>query len=140
MVMNGLARAAVLVAIASTASCGAPTVAGPGTVLVGSWAGDHVRVDVAPGGAVIEYDCAHGTIDQPLSPDRTGRFSVSGTHTFDHGGPIRVDELPNRHPARYDGLVVADKLELTVTVTDAQQVIGNFTATFGAASRLLKCL
>lgn len=138
--MNGAVRAAVLVAIACLPSCSAPTAADERRVAVGSWGGDHIRVDVTPAGATIEYDCAHGTIDEPLSPDRAGRFSAAGTHTFEHGGPIRVGELPNRHPARYDGLVVANKVEMTVTVTDTPQVIGAFTATFGAASRLLKCL
>lgn len=138
--MNGIARLAVLAAMVSVASCGAPTAADHVGVAVGSWGGDHLRVDVTPAGATIEYDCAHGTIDEPLSPDRAGRFSAAGTHTFEHGGPIRVDELPNRHPARYDGLVVANTLEMTVTVIDTPQVIGTFTATFGAASRTLKCL
>ena len=138
--MSGIARVAVLAAMVSVASCGAPTAADEGPVAVGRWGGDHIRVDVAPAGAVVEYDCAHGTIDEALVPDRNGRFSVGGSHTFEHGGPIRVDELPNRHPARYDGLVVANTLEMTVTVIDTPQLIGTFTATSGAASRLLKCL
>ena len=137
--MNRTAAAA-LVAIACLVSCGAPTGADQPTVAIGSWAGDHIRLDVAAAGAVIEYDCAHGTIDEPLLPDRAGRFSAAGSHTFEHGGPIRIDELPNRHPARYDGLVVANTLEMTVTVIDTGQVIGTFTATFGAAARVLKCL
>ena len=138
--MSGIARVAVLAAMVSVASCGAPMAADQPIVAPGSWGGDHIRVDVTPAGAMIEYDCAHGTMDEPLSLDRSGRLSAAGTHTFEHGGPIRVDEPPNRHPARYDGRLVADRLQLTVTVTDTRQVIGDFTATFGAASRLLKCL
>ena len=138
--MSGMARVAALAAMISVASCGAPTAADHVGLAVGSWGGDHLRVDVTPAGATIEYDCAHGTIDEPLSPDRAGRFSAAGTHTFEHGGPIRVDEPPNRHRARYDGLVVANTVEMTVTILDTPQVIGTFTATFGAASRLLKCL
>lgn len=131
---------AVMLAGAALGGCGAPTAADEGRIAPGTWAGDHLRLDVSLGGAIAEYACAHGTIDEPLVPDRAGHFSASGTHTFEHGGPIRVDEPPNRHPARYEGRVVGDRLQLTITVTDTQQMVGDFTVIFGAASRLVKCL
>jgi hypothetical protein len=138
--MSGTARVVVVAALASLVACSAPTSPTEGRVEIGAWGGDHLRVDVTPGGATTEYDCAHGTIDEPLVADRNGRFSASGTHTFDHGGPVRIDEVPNRHPARYDGRVTGDTLQLTVTVTDTPQVLGSFTLTRGVAPRLLKCL
>jgi len=138
--MNRTAQVAIVVALASLMACSGPTGPTEGRVDVGPWSGEHLRVDVTPAGATTEYDCAHGTIDEPLVADRTGRFSAAGTHTFDHGGPIRIDEVPNRHPARYDGRVTGDTLQLTVTVTDTVQVLGSFTLTRGAVSRLLKCL
>ena len=138
--IGGTARVVAVVALASLVTCGGP--AGPtgGQVEIGSWGGDHVRLDITPRGGTAEYDCAHGTIDEALVADRDGRFSASGTHTFEHGGPIRDDEMPNRHPARYDGRVTSEKLQLTVTVTDTQQIIGPFTLTRGATSRLVRCL
>jgi len=48
--------------------------------------------------------------------------------------------VPNRHPARYDGRVSRETLQLTVTVTDTQQLVGSFTLTRGAAPRLVRCL
>jgi hypothetical protein len=139
--MGGTARVImVVVALASLAACGAPTGPTEGRVEIGPWGGEHLRVDVTPLGGTTEYDCAHGTIDEALVADRDGRFSASGTHTFEHGGPIRNDELPNRHPARYDGRVTGDTLQLTVTVTDTQQIIGSFMLSRAAAPRLLKCL
>jgi hypothetical protein len=122
------------------AGCRTPTSADAGRVATGAWGGDHIRLDVTTGGATVEYDCAHGTIDAPIVTDDGGRFSVMGSHTFEHGGPIRVGDPPDRHPARYDGRVAGDTLRMTVTVTDAPQIIGDFTAVFGAASRLVKCL
>jgi len=130
----------IVVALVSLAACGAPTGPTQGRVEIGPWGGEHARIDITPRGGTTEYDCAHGTIDQALIADRDGRFAASGTHSFEHGGPIRDDEVPNRHPARYDGRVTGDTLELTVTVTDTQQIIGPFTLTRGAASRLVRCL
>lgn len=133
-------RAAAMTVVLVLAACRTPTGADNGRLANGTWGGDHVRLDVMSGVATTEYDCAHGTIDEPLVPDRNGRFSVRGTHTFERGGPIRLDEVPDRHPARYDGRVDGEKLDLTVIVTDRQQTVGVFTLTFRAAPRLFKCL
>src|SRR6516164_3286449 len=101
----------IVVLLAPVAACQSPTGTDPGRVAVGTWGGDHIRMDVVPSGAAIEYDCAHGTIDEPIVPDGGGRISVGGTHTFEHGGPVRIGEPEDRHPARYDGRVVGDTLE-----------------------------
>ena len=136
----GTARVVTVVALALLAGCGGPSRPTEGQVEIGSWGGDHVRLDITERGGTTEYDCAHGTIDEALVVDRDGRFSASGTHTFEHGGPVRDDEMLNRHPARYDGRVTGDKLQLTVTVTDTPQIIGPFTLTRGATTRLVRCL
>ena len=49
-------------------------------VATGVWGGPHVRLQVSDNGGEIEYDCAHGTIAQPLVLDAQGHFSVAGTH------------------------------------------------------------
>jgi len=126
--------------VAACASCRAPTAADDGRVAAGLWGGDHVRVEVTRAGATLEYDCAHGTIDEPLVADATGRFSLKGSHTFEHGGPIRVDEQLERHPARYDGRADGGTLRFTVTVTDLGREVGAFMVSLGAQPRLVKCL
>lgn len=135
--MDRHARLALALVVAVSAGC-SPTA--PDRVTVGTWGGDHIRLDVTATGATTEYDCAHGTIDEPLVLDRDGRFSAVGTHTIEHGGPIRIDDPPNRHPARYDGQLSGGLLQLTVTLTDTQQRLEAFSVRFGAAPRLLKCL
>jgi len=35
----------------------------------GVWGGQHIRAEVTDSGADIEFDCAHGTIDQPIVLD-----------------------------------------------------------------------
>jgi hypothetical protein len=137
--MSGTARVVVVAAVVSLLAC-ATTSPTEGRIATGVWGGDRLRVDVTPGGATTEYGCAHGTIDEPLAPDRSGRFSAMGTHTFEHGGPIRIDESPDHHPARYDGVVAGDTLQLTVTLLDTQQSLGGFTVVRGVGARLVKCL
>jgi len=130
---------AVAGAIAVSVACRNP-VAGDDRVAMGTWGGTSIRLEVTSQGATIEYDCAHGTIDEPLVTDRDGRFTLNGTHVREHGGPIRQDETPDRHPARYRGQVNGDSLRMTVTLTDAQQDVGTFTLTRDAMARLFKCL
>jgi hypothetical protein len=81
----------------------APRPSAANRVALGVWGGDHVNLVVTDAGGALEYDCAHGTIDQPLVIDSSGRFDLAGTHTREHGGPIRSDEKPDKHPARYTG-------------------------------------
>ncbi len=46
----------------------------------------------------LEYDCAYGTIDEPIEPDEQGRFEVTGIHIIEQGGPVRSDEIPANTP------------------------------------------
>jgi len=126
-------------AIAGVIACRNP-IADDDRVPVGTWGGPSIRLDATAQGAAIEYDCAHGTIDEPLVTDRDGRFTLAGTHVREHGGPIRQDEQPDRHPARYQGQLTTNTLRLTVTLTDLQQNVGTFTLMRGAAGRVFKCL
>jgi hypothetical protein len=130
---------AISIVCAGLTSCAGPA-APDGPVATGSWGGVGIRLDVTGTGATVEYDCAHGTLDQPLVADRDGRFSVSGTHVREHGGPIRVDEPPDRHPAQYAGQVSGASMRLTVTLLDASQVVGTFDVIFGGSARVVKCL
>ena len=107
---------------------------------IGVWGGVGIRLDLTAQGAAIEYDCAHGTIDQPVVADRNGRFSATGVHVREHGGPIRADEPSDRHPARYDGEVTGRSMRLTVMLLDVAQSLGPFDLTLGGAARIAKCV
>jgi hypothetical protein len=72
--------------------------------------------------------------------DRSGRFDVKGTHTPEHGGPVREDEKLISRPARYAGRVDGGRMTLTVTLTDSGEILGTFALTQGVAGRLTKCL
>jgi hypothetical protein len=106
----------------------------------GTWGGAHIRIDVQPRSATIEYDCANGTIDGPFTIDSKGSFSWRGTFNREHGGPIRIDEKPNSRPAIYSGSIKGDTMTLTVKLADSKQVLATFTLQRGSEGRVRKCL
>ncbi len=128
--------ALVLALLGASASCGkAPT----GPVPTGDWGGQHIGMVVNNDGAAIEYDCARGTIDQTLLA-ADGMFTAIGTHIRGHGGPVREGEIPDKHPARYDGRIDGRTMTLEVTLTDSGEKLGTFTLERGASPSVFKCL
>jgi len=110
-----------------------------GPVSPGDWGGEHIGLVVTANGATIEYDCASGTIDKTIVAT-DGLFSAPGTHTRGHGGPIRQDEVPDKHPARYEGHVDGDTMTLDVTLTDSGEKLGRYTLVRGRSAQVFKCL
>jgi hypothetical protein len=106
---------------------------------IGTWGGSNLNLTIGAAGAVLEFDCAHGSIDQAFAADASGRFDLAGTFVAESPGPIREDPLPS-HPARYSGTTDGRTMTLTVTMTDTEQVFGPFRLSFGTAGRVFKCL
>ena len=117
---------------------GSPRQAERRSMLPGLWGGDHVQMVVSRNGARLEYDCATGTIDQPIIVDARGRFTAKGSYTSERGGPRRDNQTASAR-ARYVGQVSADTMRLTVTLEDRKQRVGVFTLMRGRASLLTKC-
>src|SRR5215813_7163385 len=65
----------------------------------GVWGGEHVRLDVDSNSAKIEFDCAHGTIEGPLTMDANGEFSWKGTFARERGGPVTSNDENSGGPA-----------------------------------------
>ncbi len=133
----GMLRAGCVLLLLGLAGCLSPEVP---EVVTGEWGGAHLGLVVTDAGANLEYDCAEGRISGAVRPDRSGRFSAIGLHIPGHGGPIRFGEILETRPARYDGTVRGDKMTLTVTLTDTNEVLGTFTLTQGASPHVIKCL
>ena len=108
--------------------------------LKGTWGGEHIGIVVSDSSTTLEYDCAHGTIDEPIIPDDEGRFEVIGVHVFEHGGPIRIDETPDEHPALYKGHIVGNEMTLILVITDTNTEIDTFSLTRGFEPLIYKCL
>jgi hypothetical protein len=105
----------------------------------GTWGGEHIQLEVSEQGGQVEYDCAHGSIDQKLVLDAQGRFKVTGTHVHERGGPTRKGEGENGHPAQFSGQITGNKMTLKVTETDSGESLGEFNLTYGQTPRLMKC-
>ena len=108
--------------------------------LTGKWGGEHIGILVSDSSATLVYDCAHGTINEPIIPDDYGRFEVSGVHVFEHGGAIRIDEKLDEHPALYKGYIVGNEMTLILLLTDTEAIIDTFSLTRGVDPLIHKCL
>ncbi len=111
-----------------------------GPMTPSEWGGEHIGLTVGASGGTIEYDCAAGTIDQPIVAATNGEFIAQGTHTRGHGGPARDGEIPDLHPARYSGWTDGKEMRLTVTLTDTGEKLGDFTLIRGQSPRVFRCL
>ena len=108
--------------------------------LKGQWGGAGIALEVTSDGVDINFDCAHGHIDQSIVPDAEGAFSVKGAYVREHGGPTRIDENQNSSPAIYKGKITSDMMTLTVTFPDGSADVGPFKLDRGKSGRIHKCL
>ena len=130
-------RSASAVVLLSTACSGTPIA--PSLIVTGIWGGDHVTFTVGDSSNHLEFDCAHGDIPGVLSVNR-GELAASGTFVREHGGPVRVDEPLDSHPALYSGTVIGSTMQLAIRLTDSGDVIGSFSLVRGTSGRVVKCL
>ena len=106
--------------------------------IVGDWGGPHVGLHLSESGGTLDYDCAHGTIGRMLvGPD--GRFTAEGTHTAEHGGPVRVGEVLPKSRATYDGVVRGNRMTLHGRLETGAE-LGPFELRRGAQPQLYRCL
>ena len=105
----------------------------------GGWGGKHVRMEVVDGGALLEFDCAKGSITGPVTLDAEGRFSAKGRFKREGFGPRVEDEVPQGVPAFYVGAVKGESMTLTVKLAETGEEVGTFTLTRGSSGRLWNC-
>ena len=134
--------ALVALLVTMTALCapgydGAPT---GQTVERGLWGGSHMSLTVTAAGGDADFDCAHGSVSEILTLDRSGHFDVAGTFTLETGGPVREGQVPQPRPARYTGTVQGATMTVTISITGSSDIVGPFTLTRGRQAQLTKCL
>ena len=103
----------------------------------GVWGGQHINIEVGEKSARIEYDCASGVINGPLSVDANGNFKLRGTHRIERGGPISADDDTKGQPATYTGSIKGNTMTLTLKVGEADAE--TFTLEKGKEGELVKC-
>lgn len=137
-------------ALTALLACWSPSVSDAGRGIVsppiaesrrltpGVWGGDHIRMEIDRDRARLEYDCATGTIDQPIVLDASGKFTVKGSYGPEHHGPRRDGQTASAR-ARYVGRVTGETMTLTVTLEAGAQQVGRFTLKRGNDPLLTKC-
>jgi hypothetical protein len=103
------------------------------------WGGLHVSMVMTTEGATLEFDCAHGAISKPIKPNAHGEFSVAGTYSPEHGGPVRRDETSREMPATYKGSVDGDTMQLQIELSDKTLQPPPLTLKRRARGRVFKC-
>lgn len=104
-----------------------------------TWGGEHIEVTVTASGAEIEFDCATGTITEPIPPASKSGFNLKGTFTREHGGPVRKNEPSRIAAATYSGTVENGTMRLKVTVSGRESYQESFVLQRGHSGRLVKC-
>jgi hypothetical protein len=128
-----------LLLISAAGLSASATLPSAGTPLTGQWGGRHVGLRLNETGGVLDYDCAAGTIDEPVMRRRDGRFEASGTHTPASGGPERVGEVRPTYRAYYTGAVRGQRMTLAARVENGV-TLGPFTLVRGADPLIMRCL
>ena len=132
-------RVFLLSYFAAAACLAAAPGAKPQRAAAGTWGGTGIALEVTDAGGTLEYDCAHGTISEPILLDGEGRFDVKGVHYREHGGPVRDNENGGQ-PVRYTGQVRGDEMTLTVLSQGRDDTIGNYALVRGKTGRIRKCM
>jgi hypothetical protein len=103
------------------------------------WGGMHVSMEMSAGGATLEFDCARGTIAEPIKANAKGEFSARGTYTPERGGPVQKNNPPHDLPAIYKGTIQGDTMQLEIVLADKEQAPEPLTLTRGKTGRVMKC-
>ena len=135
------AQAATAVGRPATRSVPARAAPADGTTagMIGTWGGQGLTMTIGAAGAILSFDCGHGTIDQPFVADPKGSFDLVGTYVHESPGPIRPGPSV-AHPARFTGTVNGKTMTITAAETDTGLTLGKFVLTLGDAGRVFKCL
>jgi len=109
-------------------------------VAPGAWGGDGIGLDISSDTSKLQYACAEGEITQKFIIDKNGDFDLLGVHMALTPGPTYEDRPPKRETARYTGHISGNTMNLKVTLTTTNSVIGEFTLEQGKTGRIRRCL
>lgn len=136
----------LLLGAAAAAPVSCDTAQVMGNHVVGMWGGPHAGLDLQGGLGDAEFDCAAGTIDDPLYPGPDGTFSLKGSYRAGAPGPVKVGQIFRSQGAVYSGRVSSGPgknsprvMTLQIALDDGTS-LGPFNLTEGAPPQLTRCL
>jgi hypothetical protein len=143
--MKAMSCSGLLLAAVATTLSGCTTLQNGPDRIFGTWGGAHVGLSFEGGLADVQFDCAAGTIDDPVYPGPDGSFTAKGTYRTGALGPVKVGQFFKSQDAVYSGRSskVAAKsgprtMVLRVALEDGT-TLGPFTLTEGAPPQLTRC-
>ena len=137
-------RPSLMAAAVLVSAC--QTLEGKPDHVIGIWGGPHAGLDLEGGLADVQFDCASGTIDDPVYPGPDGSFSVKGTYRTGSPGPVKVGQFFKSQGAMFAGQIAKAPTKdaprvMTLHVTlDDGTMVGPFTLTEGTPPQLTRCL
>src|SRR5690242_16400342 len=132
------------VAILLLSACA--TLEGKPQHVIGLWGGPHAGANFSGGLADLQFDCASGTIDDPIMITDVGPFSVKGTYRTGASGPIKVGQFFKSQDALFSGEIARAAAKdsprvMTLSVAlDDGTALGPFTLTEGTPPQVTRCL
>jgi hypothetical protein len=115
-----------------------PSRAQSGSESANVWGGEHVRMQLTKTGANLDFDCATGTIDQPLALPAAGEFQARGSYTQERGGPVTKDG--NRAvAATYVGTITGESMHLEIVLVSSKETVGTYDLVRGSFGHVFKC-
>jgi len=133
----------LLAAVASLGGCS--TIGPDASRIFGSWGGPHIGLAFQGGLADVTFDCASGTIDDPVYPAKDGSFAAKGTYRTGAPGPIKVGQFFKSQGALFAGRAPKRPakdgprtMTLSVALEDGT-TLGPFTLSEGAPPQLTRC-
>jgi len=140
-VSKAVALGAMITALSACA-----TLEGKPQHVIGLWGGPHAGANFSGGLADLQFDCASGTIDDPIMITDVGPFSVKGTFRTGASGPIKVGQFFKSQEALFSGEIAKGAakssprvMTLSVALEDGT-ALGPFTLTEGAPPQITRCL
>jgi hypothetical protein len=127
-----------LVPAGMAAAPSSPSTAQSGSESANVWGGEHVRMELTEIGADLDFDCAMGTIDQPLALPAAGRFQARGTYTQERGGPVTKDGN-QAVAATYVGTIKGDSMQLEIVLVSSKETVGTYELVRGSSGHVVKC-
>jgi hypothetical protein len=117
----------------------AQTTASPAGAAGTIWGGEHIHLQITTDGGIVEFDCASGTITNPVRVDAQGQFRLTGMFTREQPGPVRKDQTPTTTAATYSGDIVGDTMRLSIRTGPQNEAVGEYVLTRASAGHVVKC-
>ncbi|MES2795615.1 MAG: hypothetical protein V4683_06610 [Bacteroidota bacterium] len=107
---------------------------------LGLWGGSGVQLEVTENNSFFDMDCASANINSKLKTTGNQVVEQFGTYTYEHGGPIAIDEKPDLHPAKFRGKIVNDSMFIFITILDQKRADISLNLKRNSSGLVFKCL